>query len=148
MFLGGISQGIATVLWSLFLASGREPISGRRLGGVLGFCGWLPLGRNVEEILRGNGASSKTPEKQRLVCDYALKTITGAAVLPDDGGADTTILSTPMFLSHGTDDEWVSVELGRQACRILQQAAINVEWNEFTGAEGDGHWIKEPEGLD
>jgi hypothetical protein len=25
---------------------------------------------------------------------------------------------------------------------------VHVEWNEFTGAEGDGHWVKEPEGFD
>jgi lysophospholipase-2 len=25
---------------------------------------------------------------------------------------------------------------------------VRVEWHEFTGAEGEGHWIKEPEGFD
>lgn len=53
-----------------------------------------------------------------------------------------------MFLSHGSDDEWVSVQLGRQASRILRQIEVRVKWNEFTGAEGDGHWIKEPDGFD
>lgn len=149
VFLGGISQGMATVLWSIFLAASREGIREQRLGGVLGFCGWLPLGREVEELLRRDNTSSKTPkEKQRLVCDFALNTITSAAIAPGDGETDRAILSTPVFLSHGTDDAWVSVELGRQACQILQKAAISVEWNEFAGAEGDGHWIKEPDGLD
>lgn len=39
--------------------------------------------------------------------------------------------------------------LGRQALRILQEVMMApVEWSEFSGAEGDGHWIKEPEGFD
>lgn len=70
---------------------------------------------------------------------------------PADAGnnnLNASILSTPVFLSHGTDDPWVSVELGRQTSRIVRQIMGHVEWSEFTGAEGDGHWIKEPEGFD
>ncbi|RJE21286.1 Phospholipase/Carboxylesterase [Aspergillus sclerotialis] len=84
VFLGGISQGMATVLWSVFIAASRERIREQCFGGVLGFCGWLPLGREVEELFRRNNASSKTPkEKQRLICDFALNTITGAAIVPE-----------------------------------------------------------------
>jgi lysophospholipase-2 len=54
-----------------------------------------------------------------------------------------------VLLGHGTDDALVSVDLGRQASRILQDVMLApVEWSEFSGAEGDGHWIKEPEGFD
>ncbi|KAK1141722.1 hypothetical protein N8T08_008820 [Aspergillus melleus] len=35
-----------------------------------------------------------------------------------------------------------------KATQILQRILTHVEWKEFTGAEGDGHWIKEPEGFD
>ncbi|KGO64783.1 Phospholipase/carboxylesterase/thioesterase [Penicillium italicum] len=73
----------------------------------------------------------------------ALNTIT-----PGSGMDDCSVLSTPVFLSHGADDECVSMELGRQASRILQTIMIRVEWHEFAGAERDGHWIKEPEGFD
>lgn len=65
-----------------------------------------------------------------------------------DKDAVEAALSTPVFLSHGADDAWVSPDLGRQACRILQRFMVSVEWNEYAGAEGDGHWIKEPEEFD
>ena len=40
------------------------------------------------------------------------------------------------------------MELGRRASQILKQILVHVEWHKFSGAEGDGHWIKEPEGFD
>ncbi|PLB40604.1 alpha/beta hydrolase [Aspergillus candidus] len=153
VFLGGISQGMATALCTLFCATGTGRIQGQ-LGGFLGFCGWLPFVRRVGDLVRQpqetntlslpGGARAK-----RLVADFYLDTIFGS---PDMSSVkevnDTSILSTPVFLSHGTDDAWVPVEQGRQAAQILQQITIQVEWNEFSGAEGDGHWIKEPEGFD
>ena len=66
----------------------------------------------------------------------------------DDDDSSAILRSTPVFLSHGTDDAFVSVDLGREATRVLQQAGIAVEWYEFVGAENDGHWVKEPEGFD
>lgn len=85
---------------------------------------------------------------QRLVSEFFLDTIADHEASRMNESVDTSVLSTPVFLSHGTDDAWVSVELGRQASRILQQIMVHVEWNEFAGAEGEGHWIKEPEGFD
>jgi lysophospholipase-2 len=148
VFLGGISQGMATVLWTFFgaIATGRiqEP-----LGGLLGFCGWLPFARQVEDLVQQPTLSGpREPQMRRLVSEVFLDTIAGHEGSRMTQSLDTSVLSTPVFLSHGTDDAWVSVELGRQASRILQQIMVHVEWNEFTGAEGDGHWIKEPEGFD
>lgn len=60
---------------------------------------------------------------------------------------DVSVLSSPVFVSHGTDESLVSVRLGRQAARILQQIDVSTEWEEFTGAEAGGHWIKQPEGI-
>ena len=65
-----------------------------------------------------------------------------------DDDASAILRSTPVFLSHGTDDAFVSVDLGREATRILQRTGISVEWHEFTGTENDAHWVKEPEGFD
>lgn len=58
------------------------------------------------------------------------------------------VLSTPVLLLHGTDDAWVDVGLGRQAHRSLTKAGMQVDWHEFSGAENEGHWVKEPEGFD
>lgn len=57
-------------------------------------------------------------------------------------------LNTPVLLVHGTDYPMVTVELGRQVIGIMKRAGMEVEWLEYVGAEGDGHWIKAPEGFD
>lgn len=53
-----------------------------------------------------------------------------------------------VLMVHGTDDPFVSVDLGRQAAGILEQSGMSVEWHEYSRADNDGHWIKEPEGFD
>ena len=142
VFLGGISQGMAMGLWAFFLYAVNLKMK-KSLGGVLGFCGWLPFGRVVEEVLGGGD------EVRRAV--FAV--LGDAAVVNgketgDDDDSSAILRSTPVFLSHGTDDAFVSVDLGREATRVLQRVGIAVEWHEFTGAENDGHWVKEPEGFD
>lgn len=102
-------------------------------------------------LLRSTTTRNGRRQMLDLVSDFFRDTI---AQQPQPNGntlgkaADETALSTPVFLSHGADDAWVSPDLGRQACRILQGFVVSVEWNEYTGAKGDGHWIKEPEGFD
>lgn len=148
VYLGGISQGMARALWALFCATRRVP---GQLGGFVGFCGWFPFARQVEEFETANSPSTsgeKTEIQQRQVLDFFLDTIAHPETSPADAVNNASILSTPVFLSHGTDDPWVSVELGRQASRVVRQIMDHVEWSEFIGADGDGHWIKEPEGFD
>jgi predicted esterase len=55
---------------------------------------------------------------------------------------------TPVFLGHGSDDAWVDVELGRNVRNVLTGFGMNVVWKEYTGAEEEGHWLKEPEEFD
>ena len=43
----------------------------------------------------------------------------------------------PIFLAHGTEDEKVNVELGRQARDFLAVLGAKVEWREY---EDLGHW--------
>jgi len=47
IYIGGISQGMATALWTLLCctALGRHQES---IGGFLGFCGWLPFANRLE----------------------------------------------------------------------------------------------------
>lgn len=52
----------------------------------------------------------------------------------------------PIFLSHGEDDAWVDVSLGREAYDVLQRLGFtNLSWETYTGADVQGHWLKEPE---
>lgn len=37
----------------------------------------------------------------------------------------------PLFVAHGTNDDVVSIELGRQAIEILQQCGLNPEWRTY-----------------
>ncbi|KAL3479466.1 alpha/beta-hydrolase [Aspergillus californicus] len=130
--LGGMSQGMATGLWAL-LAGG----SLGRLGGFFGMCGWLPFAGDFE----GMDSPKALAFISRILSGSDVGTLAA-------GEGNTGVPSTPVLLTHGTDDVWVSVELGRQARRVLEGTmGMDVQWEEFTGAENDGHWVKEPEGV-
>ncbi|KAJ5474772.1 hypothetical protein N7475_004338 [Penicillium sp. IBT 31633x] len=148
IYLGGISQGMATALWAFFAGIGTGRIQGP-LGGLFGFCGWLPFARQLEGLLSEETVGSPCDARaQRLVSGWFFDQIAGEGVLRAEKPVDSSVLRTPVFASHGTDDAWVSVELGRQASQVLRRILVNVTWHEFSGAEGDGHWVKEPEGFD
>jgi pimeloyl-ACP methyl ester carboxylesterase len=136
---------MATFLWAYFAAIGLGKIQGP-LGGLLGFCGWFPFAQQLDTLLSVN--ASQIFPIQHEISSFFFSEIAGDGTLQITQAPDRSILSTPVFLSHGTDDVWVSVELGRQASQILHKIMAHVEWHEFTGAEGDGHWVKEPEGFD
>lgn len=147
VYLGGISQGMATALWTLFGATGQSKIR-EPLGGFLGFCGWFPFANKIEELLKKQTAKDPPSlETQRRVCGFVVDTLAGGKGAELET-LDLRILSTPFFLSHGSDDVWVPVKHGREASRVLELVVPRVQWREFMGAEGDGHWIKEPEGFD
>lgn len=151
VYLGGISQGMATALWTLLCATGRGP---GQLGGFVGFCGWLPFAHQLEDLLGLSNEAESSSYHVRgariwpLVSHLFPDTIGEPEVAQEDESSDNFLLSIPIFLSHGTDDAWVPVQLGRQAACILRWCSVRVEWREFESAEGDGHWIKEPEGYD
>jgi len=42
----------------------------------------------------------------------------------------------------------IDISLGRQASDILSSIGVRVDWKEYSGAERDGHWVKEPEEFD
>lgn len=150
--IGGISQGMATALWTLlcWTALSRHQES---IGGFLGFCGWLPFANRLESL---NGQLHDHPSEPGFSSGEVNKLL--VEMFPNIGDLQFTQsadvceqrfkISTAMFLSHGTDDIWVPVELGRQAAGAFKKFASHVEWKEFTGAGEDGHWIKEPEGFD
>ncbi|OJJ99187.1 hypothetical protein ASPACDRAFT_1888799 [Aspergillus aculeatus ATCC 16872] len=130
VYLGGVSQGMATALWTLFCAGGRIE---RCLGGVVGFCGWVPFAREIEGLIQ-RAAGDDMLRIQRLVCGFCVQTLG---------------FSQSYEEVESQDDIWVPVELGRQALQVVKGLAAGaVEWMEYAGAEGDGHWIKEPEGFD
>lgn len=142
--LGGISQGAAVGLWALLC---RTPPTGR-LGGFVGARTWLPFATNIERIIASkNGVTCNqqpVPGKQEFdgFVEMMMPSITGLHHLGQ------SIIPTPVFLSHGVDDAYVGVELGRQAAHVLLQLGMTVEWKEYSDAEEEGHWFKVPEEMD
>ncbi|KAJ5678141.1 uncharacterized protein N7477_003774 [Penicillium maclennaniae] len=161
VFLGGISQGMATALCTFLCAPGR--IKGP-LGGVVGFCGWLPFveqaetlvrRQHAEDLLRQYSISSSKIRSQSSMLDKRLQlsklfldTIAGPNIHQVTEETDKSVLSTPVFLSHGSDDRLVSVRHFRRALHVLRDVGFSTEWKEFVGAEAEGHWIKQPEGIE
>ncbi|KAJ5351170.1 alpha/beta-hydrolase [Penicillium brevicompactum] len=145
IFLGGISQGMATALWALLCAPGRIDAP---LAGLLVFCGWLPFAHQAEAMMKQLDPQLDTLQRKRLVSEFFRNVISDPALTPPHPTDNLSVLSTPVFLSHGIDDPYVSVNLGRQAARVLEGIDIEVEGHEFMGADADGHWVKEPTGFD
>jgi len=147
--LGGISQGGAIGMWTLLCAS--NSMSGRRLGAFVGASTWLPFATNIEEFL-SRDESFRNREKAGLgsreadgFVEVMMARLRNSLV---DSRDSTPLLSTPVFLGHGIDDAIVDVELGRQAKLVLTKIGLCVEWKEYSGADQEGHWLKEPEQVD
>jgi predicted esterase len=148
IYVGGISQGMAIALWTFFAAVGTGRIQ-CPLGGLLALCGWLPFAQNIEGMLCEQIFDRPcTPQALRIVSGFFFDAISAPGLSQTVQTIDSSVLSTPVLLLHGTDDAWVSVDLGRQTSRVIRRVMTHVECHEFTGAENNGHWVKEPEGFD
>jgi predicted esterase len=108
-------------------------------------CGWLPFANKIEDLQLPEDAAGR---KLDLMIPKLLLDIIGCKEIQANTSAIETMLSTPVLLLHGTDDAWIDVGLGRQAYRTLTNAGMHVDWKEYSGAENEGHWIREPEGFD
>jgi lysophospholipase-2 len=146
LVLGGISQGAAIGMWTLLCSE-------RRLGGFVGASSWLPFADGIRDYL-GQGTISEEDrvadmETARSDADAFVESMMAPlkrSLANPNGSA--LLLSTPVFLGHGTDDAYVDVELGRQARDVLTRVGLKVEWKEYAGAEQEGHWLKVPDEVD
>jgi lysophospholipase II len=148
LFLCGISQGGAIALWTLLC----QKLPGGNIGGLVGASCWLPFAEAIRHFL-GNvsdpaeKASKSSPEEVEASRFVASMMADAKASLAQRGAAHS-LLRTPVFLGHGTDDAYIDVTLGRQVRDILAGVGLMAEWKEYTGADQEGHWFKEPEQLD
>lgn len=146
--LGGLSQGCAATLISILLWTG-EP-----LGTVFGMCGWLPFRHHMVDIADPPTSSQDdenpfAPEKHiDEDVDLPAEAVAWLREELDFPIARSSSPSTflpfqliPIFLAHGTGDEKVSIELGRQARDCLGVLGAKVEWREY---EDLGHWYSKP----
>ena len=142
--LGSLSQGCAATLISILLWTG-EPLCA-----VFGMCGWLPLRHHIADI-----ADPQTPSEGDEDVFAREEHTDGKIDLPAEAiawlreeldfppaqsSSPLTFLPfqrIPIFLAHGTEDEKVNIELGRQARDCLAALGAKVEWREY---ENLGHW--------
>lgn len=145
--LGGISQGGAIGLWA-WLCTGN---TARRLGAFVGASTWLPFATNIQEFLGLNVAHEKSQNTKRVSSDATgfVESMMGDLKLSlAQPPPSSLLLSTPVFLGHGVDDAYVDIALGQQVRQILTNIGLKVVWKEYSGAEQEGHWLKEPEEVD
>ncbi|EON62935.1 hypothetical protein W97_02161 [Coniosporium apollinis CBS 100218] len=147
--LGGISMGSVIGLWTL-LCQNRPSV---RLGAFVGASGWLPLAAEIEEWFpkeesdpTESTSTSGSEESEALA--FVKSMIGGRNNQNHEHHSLSTLLRTPVFLGHGTDDAYVDVSLGRQARDVLTKLGFTVQWREYVGAELEGHWLKAPEEMD
>lgn len=156
--LGGLSQGCAASLIALLLWEG-EPLSA-----MVGMCGWLPFCTRLleqmdpsdgaglgTETLEGGGeddafdpferdddSEPATDDVGRLALSWLREEVQAPSTSPHP---DVVFRKVPTFLGHGTEDDRVSIILGRDASLSLRGLGINVFWREY---ETLGHWYSGP----
>lgn len=144
LFILARSQGSSVTGW--LLATRLQ----RAIGGVVLTGSWLVLARALQKALKeryrsdeGNSVNPSDQDMQipRSALDFS-RELVGSKSASD-------VLSTiPVLMGHSIDDVWINVKLGRQFRDVLRVAGGQVQWNEYLGADDDGHWFKEPEEFD
>lgn len=98
------------------------------------------------------GSTTETDERYQSASDDAqsfVDEMLGSA-LPTTSNRNRSgeLTSTPVLMGHGSDDAYVDIELGREVQTTLRHIGFEVEWKEYSGADEEGHWLKEPEQVD
>ncbi|KIH94166.1 phospholipase/carboxylesterase [Sporothrix brasiliensis 5110] len=151
--LGGLSQGCAMALICLIALE-------RPIGRFVGMSGWLPFQKEIEaragagaaavdrseleSVLLGGANTAKYGPHRSLAngIDYVRELLQLENVVSDGTHA---ILSTPVFLGHGTADDKVKISLGEAAQYTMCRLGFDVAWKAY--AE-QGHWYKIPDEID
>ncbi|KAL3421526.1 acyl-protein thioesterase [Phlyctema vagabunda] len=143
--LWGLSQGCATSLTSTLTWNG-EPFAA-----TIGMCGYLPYVNHLTHIIKKDDSesdfdpfcSSDTDDDVAVSGDKGPQDRQTQAVqylrdeIEMEGPAQMVFRDTAIFLGHGTEDEKVSIEIGREARVCLDLMGADVTMVEY---EGLGHW--------
>lgn len=115
VIVAGISQGCATAIFALLA-------SGIRVGGFFGFCGWLPLAEEIQQIITVPGRSSDV-----LATPVLLQHCLNDQVVPVSNGVDLE----QSLRKIGVQLRWECFEIGGH-------------WlNEPEGVDGIARFIQE-----
>lgn len=157
--LGGLSQGCAATLISLLTWEGAP------LAAVFGFCGWLPLRQHMMDVAdprlpsdeEDPFARDSDPDQEADLPTQAIAWLREEIDLPATSGPSSAVSGVapttsptsssnmpyqqiPIFLAHGTEDDKVDVQLGKEASACLTILGADTEWKEYGGL---GHWYSE-----
>ncbi|PVH77557.1 alpha/beta-hydrolase [Cadophora sp. DSE1049] len=160
--LWGLSQGCATTLTTLLTWDGKP------FAAAVGMCGWLPFANVMVDMLEEDQSNDDLShgyddgddpfadledehDDPIAFQDPSIQHDPGAASalsavnflreeLDLKGTKLPTFREVPIFLGHGTEDDKVKIELGRESQKCLQLLEANVQMVEY---EGLGHWYSE-----
>ncbi|TVY13860.1 Acyl-protein thioesterase [Lachnellula arida] len=162
--LWGLSQGCAASLVAL-LTWGGGPFAA-----MVGMCGYLPFANHVEDIAKGGSAedgddlfgedqgddddddpfcnsgdeeddSDGFEKGRRVKQDLPLQAVTFLRDEIDmEDKAGMVFQEIPVFMGHGTEDDKVPIELGREARTCLELLGADVKMVEYEGLE---HWYSD-----
>jgi len=104
-----------------------------KIGAYIGLNGWMPFKTHVEKC---QGREDLATFFNTIISLNVLET------QPEEG----SMLETPIFLAHNTDDEIVDVQLGQQARDVLLGLGMNTIWEEEK--EGGHLGMLKTKGLD
>ncbi|PQE29381.1 acyl- thioesterase protein [Rutstroemia sp. NJR-2017a WRK4] len=158
VLLWGMSQGCAASLAAVLAWEGEA------FAGVVGMCGWLPFGNLVGEMV-GAMEWDEDPFERSDDDDEGEDDDPFARSYGEDSSEQKACIDSrargveffreeidmqdkkgmvfrkiPIFLGHGTEDEKVPIELGREAKRVLALLGADVEMKEYPDL---GHWYSE-----
>ncbi|KAF7877232.1 hypothetical protein EAF04_000917 [Stromatinia cepivora] len=134
VFVGGLSQGCAMSMILLLSGELDRLGSSQKLGGFVGFSGWLPFARQIGEV----AAVGKDEMEKRSLVQTWLRSELGLPPAPPPDRTDSLEKDMRIFLAHGTNDGKVKPEWGEDMKRVLEAVGYKVEWKLY---EGLGHAV-------
>lgn len=134
VFVGGLSQGCATSM--ILLLSGELDRLGlsRKFGGFVGFSGWLPFRRQIDEV----AAVGKNSTEKRILVQKWLRSELGLPPVSPLDSTESFGKGMRIFLAHGTNDGKVKPEWGEDMKKVLEAVGYKVEWKLY---EDLGHVV-------
>ncbi|KAK3994991.1 Alpha/Beta hydrolase protein [Cladorrhinum sp. PSN332] len=115
--LAGISQGGAIGMWALLTPENLDS----RFGAFVAASTWLPFANTIETFLDRGGVVQEVSQADCEPGTFVRAMMSSWRCHPEFAKGSMDLLSTPIFLGHGTDDATVNVELGREATRVLSK---------------------------
>lgn len=149
--IGGLSQGCAAALHVLF---GFDDDGKGSLGGFVGMSGWLPFQDKLNELSREDddsldddnpfGSDDEDNDGPEIpLVQKAVNFVREEIIeLPPISSGSPGCSRTPIWLGHGSEDERVSVNLGKLAAGTLEKLGWQVSWTPYQGL---GHWYSAEE---